>query len=42
VVSLVDQIHGLRRALRQLGAAVEAEAPEVRARVKGRLALPPG
>lgn len=42
VVSLVDQIHGLRRALRQLGAAVEAEAPEVRARVRGRLALPPG
>ncbi len=40
VVSLVDQIHGLRRALRQLGEAVEAETPEVRARVRGRLALP--
>ena len=42
VVSLVDQIHGLRRALRRLGEAVEAEAPEVRARVRGRLALPRG
>ena len=42
VVSLVDQIHGLRRALRRLGDAVEAEAPEVRARVRGRLALPRG
>ena len=42
VVSLVDQIHGLRRALRRLGEAVEAEAPEVKARVRGRLTLPRG
>ena len=34
VVSLVDQIHGLRRALRQLGEAVAAEPGEVRDRVR--------
>jgi chaperone modulatory protein CbpM len=38
VVSLVDQIHGLRRALRGLGEAVAAEHPEVRERIRGRLA----
>jgi chaperone modulatory protein CbpM len=38
VLSLVDQIHGLRRQLRRLGEAVAAEPPEVRARVRGRLA----
>jgi chaperone modulatory protein CbpM len=37
VVSLIDQIHGLRRALRQLGDAVSAEPDEVRVRVRGRL-----
>ena len=35
VVSLVDQIHGLRRELRRLGEAVAAEHPEVRARDSG-------
>ncbi len=38
VVSLVDQIHGLRLQLRSLGEAVAAEAPEVRARVRDRMA----
>ena len=38
VVSLVDQIHGLRRALRQLGEAVAAEPGEVRDRIRQRLA----
>jgi chaperone modulatory protein CbpM len=37
VVSLVDQIHGLRHALRRLGEAVAAEPDEVRARVRERL-----
>lgn len=37
VVSLVDQIHGLRRELRRLGEAVAAEHPEVRERVRLRL-----
>jgi hypothetical protein len=37
VVSLIDQIHGLRRALRQLGDAVAAEPDPVRQRVRGRL-----
>jgi chaperone modulatory protein CbpM len=40
VVSLVDQIHGLRRELRRLGEAVAAEAPEVRTRIRLRLAPP--
>ena len=40
VVSLVDQIHGLRRELRLLGEAVAAEPPEVRARIRDRLAAP--
>ena len=40
VVSLVDQIHGLRRQLRRLGEAVAAEHPEVRARIGERLAAP--
>jgi chaperone modulatory protein CbpM len=38
VISLVDQIHGLRRALRRLGEAVAAEPGEVRERIRGRLA----
>lgn len=38
VVSLVDQIHGLRRALRQLGEAVGAEPGDVRDRIRDRLA----
>ena len=37
VVSLVDQIHGLRRALRQLGEAVAAEPDAVRDRVRERM-----
>lgn len=40
VVSLVDQIHGLRRQLRQLGEAVAAEHPEVRTRISERLGAP--
>ncbi len=39
VVSLVDQIHGLRRELRRLGEAVAAEPGEVRARIRGRLGV---
>ena len=38
VLSLVDQIHGLRRELRALGAAVAEEPEEVRARLRTRLA----
>jgi chaperone modulatory protein CbpM len=38
VLSLVDQIHGLRRQLRRLGEAVAAEPPETRARIRDRLA----
>lgn len=37
VLSLVDQIHGLRLALRQLGDAVGAEPEEVRTRVRSRI-----
>ena len=37
VVSLVDQIHGLRRELRRLGEAVAVEHPEVRSRIRNRL-----
>ena len=37
VVSLVDQIHGLRMQLRRLGEAVAAEPEEVRGRIAGRL-----
>ena len=37
VVSLVDQIHGLRRALRRIGEAVADEHPEVRARITARI-----
>ena len=39
VVSLVDQIHGLRHQLRRLGEAVAAEHPEVRARIRDRLVV---
>jgi chaperone modulatory protein CbpM len=38
VVSLVDQIHGLRLALRRLGDAIGEEPDEVRERVRARLA----
>ena len=38
VVPLVDQIHGLRHALRRLGEAVAAEHPEVRERIRARIA----
>ncbi len=37
VVSLVDQIHGLRHELRRLGEAVAAEHPEIRARIAARI-----
>ncbi len=37
VVSLLDQIHGLRRRLRLLGEALGEEPEEVRARLRGRL-----
>jgi chaperone modulatory protein CbpM len=37
VVSLLDQIHGLRHALRRLGEAVAAEPDEVRDRVRARV-----
>jgi chaperone modulatory protein CbpM len=37
VLSLVDQIHGLRHALRTLGEAVGQEPDEIRARVRARL-----
>jgi chaperone modulatory protein CbpM len=40
VVSLLDQIHGLRRQLRRLAAAVADEPEEVRARVRACLARP--
>lgn len=33
ILSLVDQVHGLRRALRNLGRAVESQPDEVRARI---------
>lgn len=37
VVSLLDQIHGLRRRLRLLGEALTEEPEEVRARLRRRL-----
>lgn len=37
VVSLIDQIHGLRRRLRSLGAALAEEPEEIRARIGARL-----
>lgn len=37
VVSLIDQIHGLRHRLRGLGAALADEPDEVRARIRARL-----
>lgn len=42
VISLVDQIHGLRRQLRALGEAVAAEDDTIRARIRERLARRPG
>lgn len=38
VLSLVDQIHGLRRQLRGLGEALAAEPDDIRARIRARLA----
>ena len=38
VISLVDQIYGLRRQMRALAAALSSEPEEVRARVRLRLA----
>lgn len=38
VIGLIDQIHGLRREMRAIGAAVEEEPGEVRARILARLA----
>jgi chaperone modulatory protein CbpM len=37
VVSLIDQIHGLRRRLRSLGAAMAEEPEEIRTRIVSRL-----
>ncbi len=33
ILSLVDQVHGLRRALRNLGRAVDSQPEDVRARI---------
>lgn len=38
VLSLIDQIHGLRRELRALASAVEAEEPRALPRIRARLA----
>lgn len=38
VMSLVDQVHGLRQQLRALGVAVAEEEPEVLARIRDRMA----
>ena len=38
VIGLIDQIHGLRRQMRRLLAALEAEPEEVRARIREALA----
>lgn len=40
VVSLIDQIHGLRRRLRELGGALAEEPEEVRLRLRARLSGP--
>ena len=37
VLGLIDQIHGLRRELRALASAVEAEEPGTLDRIRGRL-----
>ncbi len=37
ILSLLDQVYGLRRELRRLARAIEAEPAEVRARVLARL-----
>lgn len=37
VLSLIDQIHGLRQSLMRLARAIEAEPPEVRRRIVGGL-----
>jgi chaperone modulatory protein CbpM len=42
VLSLVDQIHGLRGRLRALGAALAEEPADVRARIRDRLTGPGG
>lgn len=38
ILSLIDQVHGLRRELKQVCAAIEAEEPEVRRRILERFA----
>lgn len=38
ILGLLDQIHGLRRALRTLGQAVERQPEEVRARIRAAVA----
>lgn len=38
ILGLLDQIHGLRRALRVLGEAVERQPDEVRARIRAAVA----
>ena len=40
VLSLIDQIHGLRRRLRELGGALAEEPEEVRLRLRNRLSGP--
>jgi chaperone modulatory protein CbpM len=40
VLSLVDQIHGLRRQLRGLGEALAVEPADVRDRIRARLTGP--
>jgi chaperone modulatory protein CbpM len=42
VLSLIDQLHGVRSCLGELLAALEAEPEEVRARVRARLAAERG
>jgi hypothetical protein len=42
VLSLVDQVHGLRDRLRVLGDALAEEPEEVRRRIRARLSPPPG
>jgi chaperone modulatory protein CbpM len=39
VITLIDQIHGLRHRLRGLGDALAGEPEEVRARIRARLTM---
>ncbi len=38
ILSLIDQIHGLRGQLRALGEAISAEPEDIRSRIAGRIA----